>query len=328
MSVEISNLEHRAVELARQGNFGPDALQVNVELSTAAPANQGVWTRLARCHMEQGQFDEAVDALHRALELNPANGIAKSLQTEVLRRRASRPVLSPASSGFTAQDFHALGRLAPPDAMSALGPKFEALLLSLNDQRTAKRITDARARAGQTGAKLFHRNSHHSGGSGHIYAYHHGGRWEPQFNVGIFSETPWGLNAFRIGIGFNLARGVRDMDRDAGQDQIVGYFEQFQMALDGAWSGHLADWMGKTTGFIQFADRGPSTDLLPKQAVEWLSHCRNPRALDWIFCGRWLMLEKPDDVKTLAEMPRLVAVIEDTFAALFPVWLATYERPA
>ena len=64
------------------------------------------------------------------------------------------------------------------------------------------------------------------------------------------------------------------------------------------------------------------------QAVEWLSHCRNPRGLEWIFCGRWLMLDRADDARTLAEMPRLVAAIEDTFAALFPVWLATYERPS
>ncbi len=322
-----SNLEQRAVELARMGDFGPDALQVNVQLSAAEPANHGVWTRLARCHMEQGQFDEAVGALDRALELNPQNGIAKSLQTEVMRRRAARPVLSAASSGFTPQDFHALGRLAPPDAMQALGPKLEGLLLSLNEQRTAKRIIDARARAGQGGTKLFHRNSYHSGGSGYINAYHHGGRWEPQFNVGLLSENPWGLNTLRIGIGFNLSPAGRDVDRELGQEQIVGYFEQFQAALSSAWRGHLVEWMEQSTGFIQFSDHGPSTDLLPKQAVEWLINCRHPAGLGWVFCGRWLMLDKPDDALTLAEMPRLVAVIEDTFAALFPVWTATYLAP-
>jgi tetratricopeptide (TPR) repeat protein len=326
MVADIRNLEHRAVEFARQGNFGPDALQVNVELSSAAPANPGVWTRLARCHMEQGQFDEAAGALDKALELNPSNGIAKSLQTEVMRRRAARPVLSPASSGFTPQDFQTLGRLAPSDAMTALGPKFEALLLSLNEQRTVKRIVEARGRVGVGGAKLFHRNSYHSGGNGHIYAYHHGGRWEPQFNIGIFSDHPWQINAFRIGLGFNLSPGGRDLDREAGQEQIATYFEQFQSALQPTWRGHLVEWMGKSSGFIQFSDRGPALDLLPKQAVDWLINCRNPVGVEWIFCGRWLMLDKPDDARTLGEMPRLIVAVEDTFAALFPLWMATCKK--
>jgi len=321
-------LELRAVEFARQGDFGTDALRVNVELSTAAPANQAVWTRLARCHLEQGQFDEAAGALDRALELNPSNGIARSLQTEVMRRRAARPVLSPAASGFTPQDFHTLGRLAPSDAMTALGPKFEALLLSLNEQRTVKRIIEARGRAGVGAAKLFHRNSYHSGGSGLIYAYHHGGRWEPQFNIGLFSDNPWRVNACRIGIGFDLSPTGRDVDREAGQEQVAGYFEQFQAALGSTWRGHLVDWMAKSTGFIQFGERGPALDLQPKQAVEWLIGCRNPLGLGWVFCGRWLMLDNPDASRTLGEMRLLVSAIEETFAALFPVWLATYQPRA
>ena len=69
--MDLRTLELQAVEFARQGNFGTDALQINVALSTAAPANQGVWTRLARCHMEQGQFGEAAGALDKALELTP-----------------------------------------------------------------------------------------------------------------------------------------------------------------------------------------------------------------------------------------------------------------
>src|SRR5262249_18346347 len=156
--------------------------------------------------------------------------------------------ISPASSGFTAQDFQTLGRLAPTDAMTALGSKFESLLLSLNEQRTVKRVVDARGRTGQgSGGKLFHRNSYHSGGSGHIYAYQHGGRWEPQFSLGIFSENPWRVNAFRIGLGFDLSPGGRDLDRAAGQEQIAQYFEQFQSSLQSTWRGHLVEWMGKTS---------------------------------------------------------------------------------
>ena len=54
-----SQLQERAVEFAKSGNFGPDALQTNLELTRIAPANEGAWTRLARCYFESGQLDEA-----------------------------------------------------------------------------------------------------------------------------------------------------------------------------------------------------------------------------------------------------------------------------
>ncbi len=319
---DISALEQKAFELARQGNFGNEALALNAQLAEAAPANQGVWTRLARCHMELGQFDEAIAALRTALELNPANSIARNLQADALRGRAARPVTSAAASGFTPQDFNALGRLAPTDAMLAIGPKFETLLMSLNEQRMAKRIVETRGRTGLGAAKLFHRNSYHSGGSGHVHAYHHGGRWEPQFNIGLFSDEPWRINALRIGLGFNLETSRREADPSAGEENIAAYFNRFQVALSGVWRGHLVEWMTKSAGFIQYGNRGPSTDLLPKDAVEWLINCRNSTGLGWVFVGRWLFMDKPDDAETIKDMHRLVADVDDTFAALFPLWVA------
>lgn len=325
MNPHLADLQQRAVELAKGGQFGPDALDVNLEITTIDPRNEGAWTRLARCYLEQRRFADASGALATVLELNPANSIARSLMTEVTRRKAMAPVRSEAASGFTAQDFHALGHLAPSDAMRALGPKFESLLTSLNEQRTAARIVDARARAGRAGTRLFHKNSYFSGGNGHIFAYQHGGRWEPQFNVGMFSDVPWGINAFRIGLGFNLSPDGRDHDRDGGQEQAVAYFEAFQRELAATWRGHLSEWMGKTGGFIQYSDRGPAMQMLPKDAVEWLVKCHNPVALGWVFAGRWLLFDTPADAQALAEMRKLVATVEDTFAALYPLWAATYS---
>ena len=60
--------------------------------------------------------------------------------------------------------------------------------------------------------------------------------------------------------------------------------------------------MAGSSGFIQYAERGPATDMLPKQAVEWLVGCRNPAGIGWVFVGRWLFLEKPDDAAALGEM--------------------------
>ena len=102
----------------------------------------------------------------------------------------------------------------------ALGPKIEALLLSLNEQRTPVRIVEARTRAGQSGSKLFHRNSYHARTSGHIYAYHHGGRREPQFNIGLFSSEAMGrqLDANRI-LASTSHRGARDNEPTTGRNE-------------------------------------------------------------------------------------------------------------
>ncbi len=82
------SLEDQATDFARRGDFGVAARQVNEELTKAAPTNAGAWTRLGRCCLELGQLDEATAALEAALELNPQNTIASSLQQEVSRRRA------------------------------------------------------------------------------------------------------------------------------------------------------------------------------------------------------------------------------------------------
>jgi tetratricopeptide (TPR) repeat protein len=321
----LSQLQQRAVELVKGGSFGGEALEVNLEITRLAPANEGAWTRLGRCYLEQRRFADAAGALATALELNPSNTIAKSLLTEVTKRRAMALPAAEASSGFSAQDFHALGHLAPVEAARALGPKIESLLMSLNEQRTALRIVEARNRAGQSGAKLFHRNSYHAGENGHIYAYHHGGRWEPQIGLAMYSDTGAGANCFRAGIGFHMAQDGRNPEPSSGQEQAIGFFELFQQQLQSTWRGHLAEWMGKTGGFIQFGGRGPATDMLPEQAVEWLINCRNPVGVGWVFVGRWLFLDRVDDAKELAEMRKLVAAVEDTYAALYPLWLATYR---
>ncbi len=315
-----------------------EARRVNEELTRAAPENAAAWTRLGRCCLELGELDAATAALEAALQLNSQNMIASSLQQEVSRRRAKLSAAipparkpratssskreAPVVGGFGRPEFATLGQLAAPAAVEALAPRIEAILMALNDRPFADRIVEARHRAGQAGGKLFRRNSFYPGGAGHIYAMQHGGRWEPQLNLGFFAASRWGRNAIRAGIGFNLAQG--EADREAGQERILAQFERFQQLVSSEWRQLLTDWMNANGGFIQYGDQPPSTDMLPRDAVSWLI---NAGALEhkWIFCGRWFFADRPADGETMENATKLTRAIEQTFIDLLPLWMSVYR---
>jgi tetratricopeptide (TPR) repeat protein len=323
-SVDIKTLERQALEQMKQGDFGPDSIRVNAAIVEQAPGDERAWTRLGRCHLEQRQFDEAVAALRAALSINPSNGIATSLLVEVRKRRALTPTaIERVTTGFSSREFALLETLGTDDACRTLRPRIEALFDSINASSVAVRIVEARQRQGESGSKLFHANSFHAGEPGHIFAFHHGGRWEPQFNLGWFAESSVPA-CFRAGVGFNVSPGGRDMDRASGQEQTLRYFERFQQTVEKSWQRELARWMGTSGGFIQYGHNPPALDMLPDRAVEWLITCRNAAALEWIFIGRWLFLDRPDEAKILGDRGKLAAVVDDTFRTLYPLWLTTY----
>jgi tetratricopeptide (TPR) repeat protein len=325
----LADLQRRALELAKLADFGAEAVRVNAELVSRDPKLEAAWTRLGRCHLEQRSFDEAVVALRAALAINPASGIATNLLNEVRRRRALTPTATErATTGFAAREFAALEALSPDEAKGALATRIAMLFDAVNASAIAAKITEARQRRGESGAKLFHANSFHANSTGHIFAFHHGGRWEPQFNIGWFSHPPLPRNCVRIGLGFNVSGAGRDPDRAGGQERALASFERFQQTLATSWKRELARWMGTTGGFIQYADRPPAIEMLPEQAVEWLLTCRNAAALGWIFVGRWLFLDEADDAQILGDRSKLARAVDDTFRALYPLWLATFDPPA
>jgi tetratricopeptide (TPR) repeat protein len=342
----IQELQQRAIEYAKSGDFGPQALATNLELAKVAPTNEGALTRLSRCYMEGGQLDEATATLDAAIQLNPQNTIARSLQLEVTKRRvASMPVIKsqrpsrartpagarpvsrtprvtgPAAAGIGRAEFAALGQLAPEAAVEALGSRLEPLLVALNERPFAAKAVEARNRAGQSGARLFRRHTVHSGGPGFLRAFHQGARWEPQLTIGLFSSTPWGRDGVGAGIGFKLAPEGTDAD----QERALAHFAQFQQLISGAWRGFLTQWMSMNSGFIQYGDTPPSTSLLPNDALAWLVNCQHPAEVGWIFFGRWLFLDRSQDAEILADGRRLVAWIDSTFTDLLPVWTSLYR---
>lgn len=327
MGTDVSALERRATELMKQADFGPEAVRVNSEIIEQAPKHEAAWTRLGRCYLEQRQFDEAVVALRSALSLNPSSGIATNLLTEVRRRRALTPTAAErVTTGFSVREFAALEALSPDEARGALGSRIEALFDAINASTIAEKIVEARRREGESGSKLFHSNSFHSNATGHIVAFHHGGRWEPQFNIGWFSSPPLPARCVRMGLGFDLSQAGRDPERVAGQERILAFFDRFQQTLERSWKRELARWMGAHGGFLQFANHPPAVDLLPEQAVDWLLNCRHAAAHEWIFVGRWLFLDNADDAGVLGDRAKLAGAVDDTFRVLFPLWLGSYAR--
>lgn len=338
------SLQEQATDFARRGDFGVAARQVNEELTRASPTNAGAWTRLGRCCLELGQLDEATAALDAALELNPQNTIASSLQQEVARRRAKLtaavpPVRksragsaasrakanAPVTGGFGRPEFATLGQLTATAAVEALGPRIEAILMALNERPFADKVVDARNRAGHSGGKLFRRNSFYPGAAGHIYAFQHGGRWEPQLNVGFFSDSRFGRNAIRAGIGFNLAQGEADREREAGQERVLAQFDRFQQLVSSEWRQLLTDWMAANGGFIQYGAEPPSVEMLPKDAVAWLATTDHAREHGWVFCGRWLFADRPADAATMENATKLTKTLEQTFTDLLPLWMSVYR---
>ena len=326
--MNLAELEQRALELVKQADFGPEAVRVNADIVKSAPTRESAWTRLGRCHLEQRQFDEAVEALRAALALNPSNAIATRLLSEVRRQRALTPTAKERSTtGFSTREFAMLESLSPDEAARALRPRIEALFDTINQTAIAARIVEARHRQGELGSKLFHANSCYAHSIGHLFAFHHGGRWEPQFNIGWFSSPPNARNCVRIGLGFSTSTAGRDPDRMNGQERVLAFFERFQQTLDKSWKRELARWMSTNAGFIQYSDHPPEVDLLPERAIEWLLNCRNASTLDWIFVGRWLFLDDAGDATILGDRSKLATIVDDTFRSLYPIWLSTYAPP-
>jgi tetratricopeptide (TPR) repeat protein len=325
MAADLKTLERRALELMKQADFGPESIRVNAEIVELSPRDEGAWTRLGRCYLEQRQFDEAVTALRAALAINPAKTIATNLLAEVRKRRALTPsAMERATTGFSTREFALIEALAGDELMHALRPRMEVLFDTLNATGVASRIVEARRRVGESGSKLFHANSYHPGPTmGHVNAFHHGGRWEPQFNLGWFTP-PLMPSCLRIGIGFNLSQIGRDPSSLAEQEQVLRYFERFRRTIEKSWQRELARWMGSNGGFIQYGNLPPALDMLPDRAVEWVLTCRDPTAVGWIFLGRWLFLDRPDDARVLSDRAKLASAIDDTFRTLYPVWLSTY----
>jgi hypothetical protein len=198
--------------------------------------------------------------------------------------------------------------------------------MALNDRPFAGRVVEARNRAGHAGVRLFRRGSIVGVSPGRIHVFQQGGRWEPQLNLGMFAASQWRRDALTAGIAFDLARGGDDDKADAGRERAFEYFNAFQQLLATAWRQHLTDWLRANGGFIQLGSEPPATDLLPNDALAALIDGDTAARYDWIFVGRWLFMDRGEDVGVLTDAPRLLRWVEGTFTDLLPLWGSVYRE--
>ncbi len=71
-----SDLEEVARSFARADQFGPDAIQANIELLRHEPGNIDAMNRIARCHVNSGARNSARHFFERVLQVDPNNRIA------------------------------------------------------------------------------------------------------------------------------------------------------------------------------------------------------------------------------------------------------------
>ena len=143
----------------------------------------------------------------------------------------------------------------------------------------------------------------------HWYTFHHGGRTEAQFNLGMYRTH------FRVGMGFEFTM------KKGGDPTIVGLvyacFVQVIRAREREFRQFVRDrrleieWWALRQPGLQFIDSGSVVDFL-------LNPVSEPQ---WIFVGR--LLRRGTDTAVLSNGDDLGAIISDVFSGFRPLWEET-----
>jgi hypothetical protein len=157
------------------------------------------------------------------------------------------------------------------------------------------------------------------------FVHNSGGRWEPQFNLGMYADRGKTGDWFRAGVGFHLANDGADSDGGGGVNGIRRHFRHFQEILGTSPRSLFLGWMVKENGLIEVDGGGPRLDLRqPSQAADLLVGCEAERTA-WVFFGKWLSVGETDDAAVLADPVELVRTIDRVFGGLLPLWRALWS---
>jgi hypothetical protein len=230
----------------------------------------------------------------------------------------------PNATGFTAADFDRLARTtSEASAIESQAAKIDALLHRLNQTMFASRFSAARMWLEKPGDLFLTKGNYvHGGDNQHWYVFHRGGRWEPEFNIGMYGRPQNGERYLRIGLGFNLTLASADPDRENGLKKARTLFRSLQAGAqtpDGRVEVVAALQTGRAKAEHVSQD-GPAVPSAPEDIADWLARRVNADDTRWVFVGQALSPDIPDEAEVLADMGSLAAEVSRTFAAWLPVW--------
>jgi hypothetical protein len=352
----MSSSQDRARALALSQDFGGEALKLNEQLVASDGSDLASRTRLARCYRAVGRYDDSEAQYREVLRLDPRNRIAAGglILIDVSRRngaataatpatpraikvrrvpKAPRIEAAPASSGaapvplvftgFEHRDFAELRSCPPRDARTRFAPRVIDLVKRVNALPSSKEIAAIREpghgqlfRAGRADVHVE---------AARWSVVNIGGRFEPQFTIGMHAGSGAAGDWLRVGIGFDLANDGADADHPDGVREVRNHFRRLQAILASPRRSLLTGWMIKEGGLIEFDDAGPRLDLSqPSEAADLIAGCDADRTR-WVFFGKWLSPNRPEDAGTLSRPLALVQLVDHTFTGLLPLWRALWE---
>lgn len=191
----------------------------------------------------------------------------------------------------------------------------------------ASRFSVLRTQFGLNGGDAFLTSGNYLHGSaGHWYLFHRNGRWEPQFNIGMFGGGPGQPRYLRIGLGAGLSSASADPNREAGFRQLRSLFMNMQWLARSSRSSVLTDALALGAPLVEAIDIPTPSAVTPESAVHWLAHV-DAGSTPWVFVGRKLSPDAEADRDTLGDFEELMFEITRTLDVWLPVWEAVMRGP-
>ncbi len=229
-----------------------------------------------------------------------------------------------AKNGFTPEVFARLGRASTQgDAITSVERLVDPLLTKLNRSMWASRFSVMRNQFGLNGGDAFLTSGNYiHGDCGHWYVFHRGGRWEPQFNVGMFGTRADHPAYMRVGIGFNLTLASIDPGREAGLRSARSFFGNLRWLARSPKRRLVASALASGRPLVECVGAPPEASGDPERIIRWAASV-DPDLVRWVFLGRILSPEVPEEAEVLADRGELLFELTRTLDAWLPVWATT-----
>jgi hypothetical protein len=231
-------------------------------------------------------------------------------------------------TGFSAQDFSRLARCdRERAAVAAFRESVTALIQEFNRRPWARGMLWELERLALTPRAFFAdcpcsaNVDYIHGDAAHWGIFSWGGRWRPQFNLGMFGSGEPAQNYLRIGLGLNLGLTDYDSDWEVGREMSREFYRQFFRVLrsETEVAAALTRWLNETPGFFEQAGAGGPASVRPREFTEWLASSE-PDDQEWVCFGRRLRPDVRADLVVLSDPGQLLSTMERVFDDLTPFW--------